>query len=129
MYNVSVFEDVVSGIGVLQVLVRDDDIGNNVVVNYYIVVGNVRVVFEINKDFGQIVVVSFLDCEIQDFYKFKIRVQDGKNFGIVVVNIYVKDVNDNNFVFFNYIYVVYVYENWFVGSIVVILLVVDKDLG
>lgn len=48
---------------------------------------------------------------------------------MVVVNIYVKDVNDNMFVFINIMYVVKVYENQFVGSYVMMLLVFDKDFG
>lgn len=129
MYNASVFEDAASGTGVLQVSARDDDIGNNAVVNYYIVAGNARAAFEINKDLGQIVVASSLDRETQDFYKLKIRAQDGKNSGTAVVNIHVKDVNDNNPVFSNHTYVAYVYENRPAGSTVATLSAADKDLG
>lgn len=41
MYNVSVYEDVFRGINIFEVFVVDDDIGNNVVVNYFIMVGNI----------------------------------------------------------------------------------------
>lgn len=41
VYNVSVYEDVFRGINIFEVFVVDDDIGNNVVVNYFIMVGNI----------------------------------------------------------------------------------------
>lgn len=52
VYNISVFEDVVFGVCFFIVLVVDDDIGNNVIVNYYIIFGNKGVVFVIIKEFG-----------------------------------------------------------------------------
>lgn len=129
VYNASVFEDAARDTSVLQVSALDDDIGNNALVNYYITAGNTRASFAINKDLGQIVVASSLDRETQEFYKLKIRAHDGKNADTAVVNIHVKDVNDNNPVFVNHTYVAYVYENRPAGSTVATLSAADKDLG
>lgn len=129
VYNASVFEDATRGTHVLEVSAVDDDIGNNAVVNYYITAGNTRAAFAINKDLGQIVVASSLDRETQGFYQLKIRALDGKNSATAVVNIHIKDVNDNNPVFSNHTYVAYVYENRPAGSAVATLSAADKDLG
>ena len=129
VYNASVFEDAARDTSVLQVSALDDDIGNNALVNYYITAGNTRAAFAINKDLGQIVVASSLDRETQEFYKLKIRAHDGKNADTAVVNIHVKDVNDNNPAFVNHTYVAYVYENRPAGSTVATLSAADKDLG
>ena len=129
VYNASVFEDAARDTSVLQVSALDDDIGNNALVNYYITAGNTRAAFAINKDLGQIVVASSLDRETQEFYKLKIRAHDGKNADTAVVNIHVKDVNDNNPAFVNHTYVAYVYENRPSGSTVATLSAADKDLG
>lgn len=129
VYNASVHEDASRGTRVLEVSAVDDDIGSNAVVNYYITAGNTRAAFAINKDLGQIVVASSLDRETQDYYQLKIRAVDGKNSGTAVVNIHVKDVNDNNPVFANTTYVAKVYENLPAGSYVTTLSASDKDLG
>ena len=129
VYNASVFEDAARDTHVLEVSAVDDDIGINAVVNYYITQGNTRAAFKINKDLGQIVVASSLDRETQDSYQLKIRALDGKNSATAVVNIHVKDVNDNNPVFSNHTYVTYIYENRPAGSAVATLSAADKDLG
>lgn len=129
VYNASVHEDASRGTNILEVSAVDDDIGNNAVVNYFITAGNTRAAFAINKDLGQIVVASSLDRETQDYYQLKIRALDGKNFGTAVVNIHVKDANDNTPVFTNTTYVAKVYENQPAGSYVTTLSASDKDLG
>ena len=129
VYNASVSEDATRGTRILEVSAVDNDIGNNAVVNYHITAGNTRAAFAINKDLGQIVVAGSLDRETQDFYQLKIKALDGKNSGSAVVNIYVKDVNDNNPVFSNNTYVAKVYENQPAGSYVTTLTATDKDLG
>lgn len=129
VYNVSVFEDIARGTRILSVTAVDDDIGNNAKVQYYITAGNKGAAFAISKDLGQIVVVSSLDRETQDYYQLIIRAQDGRNAGTAVVNILVKDVNDNNPKFSNNSYIAYVYENQANGSYVTTLSATDKDLG
>ena len=128
VYNVSVFEDIATGTRILSVTAVDDDIGNNAKVQYYITAGNKGAAFEINKDLGQIVIVSSLDRETQDYYQL-VRAQDGRNAGTAVVNILVEDVNDNNPKFSNNSYIAYVYENQANGSYVTTLSATDKDLG
>lgn len=129
VYNVSVFEDIARGTRILSVTAVDGDIGNNAKVQYYITAGNKGAAFAISKDLGQIVVVSSLDRETQDYYQLIIRAQDGRNAGTAVVNILVKDVNDNNPKFSNNSYIAYVYENQANGSYVTTLSATDKDLG
>ena len=128
VYNVSVFEDIARGTCILSVTAVDDDVGNNAKVQYYITAGNKGAAFEINKDLGQIVVVSSLDRETQDYYKL-VRAQDGRNAGTPVVNILVEDVHDDNPKFSNNSYIAYVYENQANGSYVTTLSATDKDLG
>ena len=129
VYNISVFEDVVLGARLLTVSAVDDDIGNNAIVNYYITSGNKGAAFAITKELGQIVVASSLDRETQDYYHLKIRALDGRNSGSAVVNIHIKDVNDNNPEFSNNTYYAKVYENQPSGSYVTTLSATDKDLG
>ena len=129
LYNVSVFEDVVRGTRILTVAAVDDDIGNNALVNYYITAGNEGAAFAIDKDLGQIIVVSSLDRETQDYYQLRIKALDGRNSGTAVVNVHIMDVNDNNPVFSNNTYVAKVYENQPTGSYVTTLSATDKDLG
>ena len=129
VYNVSVFEDVARETHILTVSAADDDIGDNAVVNYYITAGNKGAAFDINKDLGQITVASSLDRETQEHYQLKIKALDGRNSGTAVVNIHVKDVNDNNPKFSNNSYITYVYENKPTGSYVTTLSATDKDLG
>lgn len=129
IYNVSVFEDVARGTRILTVSAVDEDIGNNAIVNYYITAGNKGAAFAISKDLGQIIVASSLDRETQDYYQLKIKALDGRNSGTAVVNIHVKDVNDNNPVFSNNTYIAKVYENQPWGSYVTTLSATDKDLG
>ncbi|XP_068725251.1 protocadherin-like protein isoform X1 [Montipora capricornis] len=129
VYNISVFEDVALGARLLTVSAVDDDIGNNAIVNYYITSGNKGAAFAITKELGQIVVASSLDRETQDYYHLKIRALDGRNSGSAVVNIHIKDVNDNNPEFSNNTYYAKVYENQPSGSYVTTLSATDKDLG
>lgn len=128
-YNVSVFEDVVRGTRILTVFARDDDLGNNAIVNYYITSGNKGAAFAIDKDLGQVVVASSLDRETQDYYQLELRAFDGKNPTTAVVHVHVKDVNDNNPVFSSNTYVAKVFENQPNGSYVTTLSATDKDLG
>lgn len=129
MYNISVFEDVALGTRILTVSATDEDIGNNAIVNYYITSGNQGAAFAINKGLGQIFVASSLDRETQATYHLKIRALDGRNSGTAVVNIRIKDTNDNNPVFSNNTYYAKVYENQPNGSYVTTLYATDKDLG
>lgn len=63
------------------------------------------------------------------FYVYVIDLGDVFFIGIVIVNIIVKDVNDNVFMYLDKIFIFVVIENIVVFRVIGIVLVFDKDDG
>lgn len=96
---------------------------------YLLFTGNTGAVFEINREFGTINIASPLDREKKGFYKLEVTARDGKNSGRAMVNVKVKDVNDNNPKFENQTYERTIYELERPGTFILQLVAHDPDAG
>lgn len=113
------------------VFVIDDDIGVNVDLRYF-VLEEVQNLVSIDVFFGSLRLKIVLDREQYSqilFYVYVIDLGDVFFIGIVIVNIIVKDVNDNVFMYLDKIFIFVVIENIVVFRVIGIVLVFDKDEG
>ncbi|XP_029464800.1 cadherin-23 isoform X2 [Rhinatrema bivittatum] len=133
---VSVAEDSSVGRRVALVLARDPDAGNNGLVTFSLVSGNIADAFEIrttNVTYGEVFVAKLLDRELRDQYTLKIQASDGgspprRTEHMLTVNIL--DVNDNRPIISNPLsYNVSVSENVGGGTSVTRVQATDRDIG
>jgi protocadherin-16/23 len=84
----------------LQVTAVDDDVGQNGLIDYYIVSGNQQSAFDISpSNTGVVRTNIILDREVRDSYRLEIAARDRGNpqrSATVVMRIQVIDVNDNS---------------------------------
>ncbi|XP_029926425.1 cadherin-23 isoform X1 [Myripristis murdjan] len=134
--SVDIPEDTPMGQKVAVVLGRDKDAGNNGLVNFTLVAGNMQDVFEIktvNHTYGEIYVNSPLDRESVDRYLLKVRATDSGSpprYTDHSLTINILDVNDNVPVIESQRgYNVSVSENVGGGTSVLRVVATDRDIG
>ncbi|XP_048863831.1 cadherin-23 isoform X2 [Brienomyrus brachyistius] len=134
--SVEIPESTPIGKRVAVVLARDKDAGNNGLVNFTLVAGNMRDVFEVrttNNTYGEIHVNSALDRETVDRYLLKVRATDNGSpprFSELTLTVNILDVNDNPPVIQSRNgYNVSVSENVGGGTSVLRVAASDRDIG
>ncbi|XP_060103362.1 protocadherin Fat 4 [Heteronotia binoei] len=127
MYNFVVFENVALGYHVGSISASTMDLDANI--TYLITTGDQRGVFQINKMTGLITTASIIDREEQAFYQLKVVATAGAITGDTVVNIHVRDLNDNSPHFLHAVESVNVVENWSTGHTIFQAKAVDPDEG
>ncbi|XP_041110820.1 cadherin EGF LAG seven-pass G-type receptor 1 isoform X2 [Polyodon spathula] len=132
-YVVQIPENVKENTRILQVEATDKDQGNNALVHYSIISGNIRGQFYIHSLTGIIDVINPLDYENIREYHLRIKAQDGgrppliNSTGQVVVQ--VVDINDNAPMFVSTPFQSTVLENVPVGYSVIHIQAIDADAG
>ncbi|KAJ8014080.1 hypothetical protein DPEC_G00036540 [Dallia pectoralis] len=133
---VDIPEDTPRGKRVAVVLGRDRDAGNNGLVNFTLVAGNMQDVFEIrtvNHTYGEVYVNSLLDRELVDRYLLKLRATDSgvpPRFSDFALTINILDINDNAPVIQRLGgYNVSISENVGGGTSVLRVVATDRDIG
>ena len=116
---------------------EDPDSPRNGIHKYELVSGSVK--FDMKESTNtagetklQLVLKGRLDREVQDSYQVRITATDGgvpARTGSLVVNIVVRDINDNIPVFDNTTYMVKVRENLSIGSVLLRVHASDPDAG
>ncbi|KAL0964189.1 hypothetical protein UPYG_G00320520 [Umbra pygmaea] len=133
---VDIPEDTAKGKRVAVVLARDRDAGNNGLVNFTLVAGNMQDVFEIrtlNHTYGEVYVNMPLDRESVDRYLLKLRATDSgvpPRYSDFSLTINILDINDNAPVIqrpggYN----VSISENVGGGTSVLRVVATDRDIG
>ncbi|XP_029473103.1 cadherin EGF LAG seven-pass G-type receptor 1 isoform X2 [Rhinatrema bivittatum] len=132
-YLVQVPENVPVNTQILQVQASDRDRGNNALIHYSIVSGNIKGQFYIHSFTGNIDVINPLDYEMIREYTLRIKAQDGgrppliNSTGVVLVQ--VVDINDNSPIFVSTPFQASVLENVPVGYSVIHIQANDADAG
>ncbi|XP_062839712.1 protocadherin Fat 4 [Anolis carolinensis] len=126
-YSFVVFENVALDYHVGSVSASTMDLNTNI--TYLITMGDQRGMFEINKVTGLITTSSVIDREEQAFYQLKVVASGGAIAGDALVNITVKDLNDNSPHFLHAVESVDVVENWSTGHTIFQAKAVDPDEG
>uniref|UniRef100_A0A8C5MSH5 Cadherin EGF LAG seven-pass G-type receptor 1 n=1 Tax=Leptobrachium leishanense TaxID=445787 RepID=A0A8C5MSH5_9ANUR len=132
-YVVQVPENISPNSQILQVRATDRDKGNNAIVYYSIVSGNIKGQFFIHSLTGAIDVIYSLDYESIREYSLRIKAQDGgrpplsNTTGMVAVQ--VLDVNDNAPIFVSTPFQATVLENVPIGYSVLHIQANDADSG
>ncbi|OXB84779.1 UNVERIFIED_CONTAM: hypothetical protein H355_015901 [Colinus virginianus] len=127
MYGFVVFENVALGYHVGTVFASTMDLNTNI--SYLITTGDQRGMFAINRVTGQITTASIIDREEQAFYQLKVVASGGAVTGDTIVNITVKDLNDNSPHFVHAVESVNVVENWKAGHTIFQAKALDPDEG
>ncbi|XP_062429972.1 protocadherin Fat 4 [Rhea pennata] len=127
MYSFVVFENVDIGYHIGTVFASTMDLNTNI--SYLITRGDQRGMFAINRVTGQITTASIIDREEQAFYQLKVVASGGAITGDAVVNITVKDLNDNSPHFIHAVESVNVVENWKAGHTIFQAKALDPDEG
>nr|DBA31283.1 TPA: hypothetical protein GDO54_007159 [Pyxicephalus adspersus] len=132
-YVVQVPENVNPNTKILQVKATDKDKGNNAIVHYSIVSGNIKGQFYIHSFTGDIDVIYPLDYETVREYSLRIKAQDGGRPPLInttgMVSVQVVDVNDNAPIFVSTPFQATVLENVPIGYSVVHIQANDADSG
>ncbi|XP_063783179.1 cadherin EGF LAG seven-pass G-type receptor 1 isoform X1 [Pseudophryne corroboree] len=132
-YVVQVPENISPNTKILQVQATDNDKGNNAIVHYSIVSGNIKGQFYIHSFTGNIDVIYPLDYEAVREYSLRIKAQDGGRPPLInttgMVSVQVLDVNDNAPIFVSTPFQATVLENVPVGYSVVHIQANDADSG
>ncbi|KFO35535.1 protocadherin Fat 4 [Fukomys damarensis] len=126
-YSFVVFENVALGYQVGSVSASTMDLHSNI--SYLITTGDQKGMFAINQVTGQLTTASVIDREEQSFYQLKVVASGGTVTGDTVVNITVKDLNDNSPHFLQAVESVNVVENWQAGHSIFQAKAVDPDEG
>lgn len=127
IYSFVVFENVALGYHVGSVSASSMDLNTNI--TYLITMGDQRGMFVINKMTGLITTASIIDREEQVFYQLKVVASGGAITGDALVNITVRDLNDNSPHFLHAVESVNVVENWSTGHTIFQAKAVDPDEG
>ncbi|XP_028600415.2 protocadherin Fat 4 [Podarcis muralis] len=127
IYSFVVFENVALGYHVGSVSASSMDLSTNI--TYLITTGDQRGIFEIHKMTGLITTASVIDREEQAFYQLKVVASGGTITGDALVNITVRDLNDNSPHFLHAVESVNVVENWSTGHTIFQAKAVDPDEG
>uniref|UniRef100_A0A8C5FNI2 FAT atypical cadherin 4 n=1 Tax=Gadus morhua TaxID=8049 RepID=A0A8C5FNI2_GADMO len=125
-YSFVMFENV--GIGAVIGTVSATTVDLNTNITYLITSGDQRGVFAIGGG-GQIAAASQVDREEQGFYQLKVVARGGEVTGEALVNITVKDLNDNAPHFLHAVEHVSAVENWGTGHAIFQARASDPDEG
>ncbi|XP_069833172.1 cadherin EGF LAG seven-pass G-type receptor 1 isoform X2 [Dendropsophus ebraccatus] len=132
-YVVQVPENVSPNTKILQVQATDKDKGNNAMVHYSIVSGNIKGQFYMHSFTGDIDVIYPLDYEAVREYSIRIKAQDGGRPPLInttgMVFVQVVDINDNAPIFVSTPFQATVLENVPIGYSVVHIQANDADSG
>uniref|UniRef100_H3AIL3 Cadherin domain-containing protein n=1 Tax=Latimeria chalumnae TaxID=7897 RepID=H3AIL3_LATCH len=126
-YSFVIFENVASGSNVGTVSAFTLDLNPNI--TYLITSGDQRGMFTINRATGQITTASIIDREEQAFYQLSVIASGGAVTGEAIVNITIKDLNDNSPYFLQAVESINAVENWKVGHTIYQAKAVDPDEG
>ncbi|XP_078532937.1 protocadherin Fat 4 [Lissotriton helveticus] len=126
-YSFVIFENVAIGYPVGTVVASSMDLNTNI--TYLITTGDQKGMFAINRFTGQITTANIIDREEQAFYQLKVVANGGAVTGDSLVNITVKDLNDNSPHFLHAVESVNVVENWKAGHPVFQAKAMDPDEG
>ncbi|XP_024906692.1 protocadherin Fat 4 [Pteropus alecto] len=126
-YSFVVFENVALGYHVGSVSASTMDLNSNI--SYLITTGDQKGMFAISRVTGQLTTASMIDREEQSFYQLKVVASGGTVTGDTMVNITVKDLNDNSPHFLQAVESVNVVENWQAGHSIFQAKAVDPDEG
>ncbi|CDQ61205.1 unnamed protein product [Oncorhynchus mykiss] len=134
-YFANVKENEPSGSFITTALATDPDLGGNGTVKYIISAGDTSK-FHINSNSGKITTLVPLDREEktayqlqQPFYQLKVIARGGEVTGEALVNITVKDLNDNAPHFIHTTEHVSAVENWRTGHLIFQAKAADPDEG
>uniref|UniRef100_A0A667XBJ0 FAT atypical cadherin 4 n=1 Tax=Myripristis murdjan TaxID=586833 RepID=A0A667XBJ0_9TELE len=126
VYSFVMFENV--GIGTVIGTVSATTVDLNTNITYLITSGDQMGVFAVNNA-GQITASSQIDREEESFYQLKLVARGGEVTGEALVNITVKDLNDNAPHFIHAVEHVSAVENWSTGHVIFQAKASDPDEG
>ncbi|XP_028271321.1 protocadherin Fat 4 [Parambassis ranga] len=126
VYSFVMFENV--GLGTVIGTVSATTVDLNTNISYLITSGDQRGLFTVNSA-GQITASSQIDREEQGFYQLKVVARAGEITGEALVNITVKDLNDNAPHFIHSVEHVSAVENWSTGHVIFQAKASDPDEG
>ncbi|XP_039607150.1 protocadherin Fat 4 isoform X1 [Polypterus senegalus] len=126
-YSFVIFENVDFGTTVGTVSASTPDLNTNI--TYLITSGDQRGLFAIDISSGQISTVGVIDREEQAFYQLKVIAKGGEVTGETLVNITVKDLNDNAPCFPHAVEHVSAVESWRAGHTILQVKAADPDEG
>lgn len=131
-FQATILENVPIGYSVLHIQAIDSDSGENARLDYRLTDTSPGFPFTINNSTGWIIASAALDRETTEYYTFGVEARDN---GIPVmsssasVSITVLDVNDNAPTFSEKIYSLKINEDAVVGSSVLTVTAVDRDIN
>ncbi|XP_032898448.1 cadherin EGF LAG seven-pass G-type receptor 2 isoform X3 [Amblyraja radiata] len=131
-FQSTVLENVPVGYSIIHVQAIDADSGNNSRLEYRLTDSPPDSPFSINNNTGWLVVGSELDRETTAFYRFGVEARDQGSppmSSTASISITVLDVNDNNPEFTQPLYQVRLNEDAAVGSSVVTVSAIDRDVN
>lgn len=128
-YYLSLAENQETGSSIFKVNAIDNDIDvlNNAL--KYSLEGNEDGTFNIDENSGWIVLSKPLDRELLPIHSIKILVTDGQHSNSTTLHLDVVDVNDNAPVVQKSHYIAAIFENSFLGTVVVTIEASDSDLN
>ncbi|XP_036445151.1 protocadherin Fat 4 [Colossoma macropomum] len=126
-YSFVMFENVPPNAVIGTVSATTVDLNTNI--TYLIASGDQRGLFAVNGGTGQITATSLIDREEQAFYQLKVIARGGDITGEALVNITVKDLNDNAPHFLHAVEHVSAVENWNTGHHIFQAKAFDPDEG
>ncbi|XP_046896500.1 protocadherin Fat 4 [Hypomesus transpacificus] len=127
VYSFVMFENV--GVGTVIGTVSASTVDLNTNITYLITSGDQRGLFNIHGATGEITAASQIDREEQSFYQLKVIARGGEVTGEALVNITVKDLNDNAPRFLHAVEHVSAVENWSTGHLIFQAKASDPDEG
>ncbi|XP_063710939.1 protocadherin Fat 1-like isoform X6 [Symsagittifera roscoffensis] len=128
-YVAAIKENVYQNEPILQVKTVDDDLGDNSRVSYSLPIKNDF--FSVDKDSGNLYQLQALDREMKSYHVFKIEAVDHGTPSLkshAVINITVRDVNDNPPKFYSDYYKLRIPEDYPINAFIVQVKAVDIDL-
>uniref|UniRef100_A0A4W5JBD6 Protocadherin Fat 4 n=1 Tax=Hucho hucho TaxID=62062 RepID=A0A4W5JBD6_9TELE len=126
-YSFVMFENVGIGTVIGTVAATTVDLNSNI--TYLITSGDQRGLFTVSSATGQIKASSQIDREEQSFYQLKVVARGGEVTGEALVNVTVKDLNDNAPHFIHAVEHVSAVENWSTGHLIFQVKASDPDEG
>lgn len=127
VFVASIKEDALIGQEVTTVVATDLDV--NAALHYFIMSGDPKAMFNIERKTGKIFVQAPLDRESVSSYQLNISASDGLFTSFVTVSINVLDANDNSPVCKQSLYTTRVSEDISVGTSVLTVSATDADIG
>ena len=96
-YSVAISENLPIGNTVVTVHASDIDFGNNAMITYSLISGNVDNTFNISSSTGAVILASSVDYEYEDYYLLTVQAQDnGMNPLTEIASIAISIINNND---------------------------------